>query len=566
MHHLFKGFGHSAGPRTWDAGGELIQHHLQPSSAVHPSFCSFEKASCHPTPSGEYKISKYFDRLFKLANADTSHLPEDESGQSAYIITHWALIGSNSLRRFQFCANQQLRMSDKKHNSSHSETLCERNCPALIHPSTYQPSRPWLPYICPSSFDPILRHHLTSCYETLTGSLSAQSRLTRRFAKVIGVGLWECITRSEEWKRAAENLGFVVDVEPEQPPEMSWESPFLSLEGNERPFHKTSALALWVKQCLWWAIEVSSFNRMLQFQLLDHISIRLGVPLPYYAVDDRMLGVAYIDNICQSSPYRATLIRHGVPYFDLVVRRPFVSLSNPDVSPTDNKHGQALYDAALHASTTCAFSAKPVYVEKRLSHILRPKTWLFVPPASSEAYSRCFSSFWAVINYIGQDADPSVIRELYQHVYALAAPYGDELDGFYPLHGHRALKWSPDVSTPYMKHLQKALAVEQQFNESNAKVFSNILLILNAPVLSDFEYANMQTLPSCVSVGSVCSSPTHIVKEGPSCPLHDARVTCECSDISLLHQARILPPSSLDAQSCEQPAISNGGSHKHQSS
>lgn len=277
---------------------------------------------------------------------------------------------------------------------------------------------------------------MVDCRRTLSKSEGRQIRLGIRDAERILRLFHGLIQRFREWEAVATNLGIRIEGEPQGVGLFDWKTPFLGLKHGPRPFHHAAELYKWLQQCCVWLLEISAFCRMLQFQVLDAMCMKWEIGLPCYAVDEEMVGIIYANSTAANAKARRTLlIRHGVPYFDIITRSPFPSLGYPAKAPQTAAEGQLAFDKVVSGIVTQERTRfRIVFEELFPPSIHRPADWVVVPP-KSPTYHMTYPSFLAVVQKFLSQSSQSHNEEVVDTLAHLAGPSGGELDGFYPMKG-----------------------------------------------------------------------------------------------------------------------------------
>jgi len=225
---------------------------------------------------------------------------------------------------------------------------------------------------------------------------------------------------------------------------------FLELDRVVRTFHAQLELEELIRGCYHCALEASGFIRMVMHGTLDYFSnIKHSLP-PFYPTDESLLGVLHLNSLKSTSiTVRSTLLRHGVPSFDISTCTPFVSLDFPVAAPTFEAARKALDEATHRTSSESGFRLEARLVKSALKTIKHPAPSLAVPISIG---SQRYPSWRHVIHSLF--SGKVTMNELYHLAGASFRPFGtkylelnptayyselvdwaviDVVDGFFPV-------------------------------------------------------------------------------------------------------------------------------------
>jgi hypothetical protein len=244
-----------------------------------------------------------------------------------FLVVEWALVNSNSQRPLKFhdhgyTAHYLLPPSATRQMYPRPHS-CRYTCPSIEHEGAI-----WTPYTRERSLDQRFVCSLHQCRDHIESSRSDRVRLNLICARRLGqfiVAAWQC---AQVWARQAANFKVDNCPAPSFPTRFRPEGPFLGLSAGLREYHDREALICWLDECYLTVLDWHAYSRMLAFKIIDLMATHRGATLPYYSVDEHMLGVVYMDKISDPE-HRQELVRHGVPIFDIITRTPFFSRQYP---------------------------------------------------------------------------------------------------------------------------------------------------------------------------------------------------------------------------------------------
>lgn len=354
----------------------------------------------------------------------------------SFLVFEWALVNSNSQRRFKFC-------DDGGHVARHliSPSDMQLQCPGaagtrsfdLSCPSIDREGAPWLPYIRERSLDQRFVCYLHRYRDCIQAIPSDKVRFTLLCARRLAWSITAVWQHAQTWMQQARDLSMADMPEPSFPTHFRLESQFLGLSGGSREYYDPGTLLSWLDQCYSIMLDWHAFSRMAAFKIIDAIATRLGAIPPHYPVDEFVRGVVYINDI--SPTYlerRRELIRHGVPVFDIITRTPFFDHQYPPSPPSSESEAKLRHNLVCKFLQHTGHHVEPVWFERKHFPLFRPKTWV-VGPLSSGARD----SLWEVVmsNCSNQLENPH-LAPIPNSLVDVMRSYAPELEqGFHPLAG-----------------------------------------------------------------------------------------------------------------------------------